>query len=376
MRILHVVANIENEAAGPSVSVPRLAEAQARMGASVLVATVGDPTKPDVGRTTVPHHIYAHTAAGFPILSRLKLSFAMHAMLKETPSSFDVVHSHGLWLAPNVYPVIAAKNGARWVVSPRGMLGPAALQFSALKKKAFWTLAQRPALEHAHLIHVTSDQEAREVQEAGIATPLAVVPNGVDLRPLAPNSERPRRTILSLGRLHPKKGLSRLIDAWVMIGERFPDWNVRIVGPDEGGHANELRARIAAAGISRISVEGPLFGLEKEAAYRQAGLFALPTLNENFAMTVAEALAAETPVVSTKGAPWEGLDVNDCGRWIEHGAEAMAAALTDLLALDDSVRTAMGRRGREWMAAEFSWDSVARRLDEAYRSNFDDWSHR
>lgn len=369
MKILHIVASIEAEAAGPSISVPRLAEAQARRGADVSIATVGDPDYPHPNRTTVPHRLFPQDVPSLTVLSALRLSSELQRFLSQAPCPFDVVHSHGLWLAPNVYPAAAAKNGALWVVSPRGMLGAAALKFSVLKKKAFWTLAQRPALRHAGLIHATSEEEAREVREAGIATPVVAVPNGVVLTPLSPHGEQPRRTILSLGRVHPKKGLIRLIDAWAMICERFPDWNVRIVGPDEGGYANKLRARIAASTISRITVEGPLFGPEKEAAYRQAGLFALPTLNENFAMTVAEALAAETPVVSTKGAPWAGLETHGCGRWIDHGPEAMAAALSDLLALDDDALAAMGRRGREWMATEFSWDSVAARLEVAYRNH-------
>lgn len=366
MRVLHIVASIDSEAAGPSVSVPRLAEAQARLGAEVVIATVGDPHASHPNRTTVHHRRYPQSAAGVPILSNLCLSSPMQAMLREAPTAFDVVHSHGLWLAPNVYPIAAAKKGVLWAVSPRGMLGAAALKFSPLKKKAFWTLAQRPALRHAGLIHATSEEEAQDAQKAGIVSPVIVVPNGITLPPLSSGGEGPRRTILSLGRVHPKKGLDRLIDAWAMIAARFPEWKVRIVGPDERGHARELRLRISASGAPRIAVEGPLFGQEKESAYSQAGLFALPTLNENFAMTVAEALAAEIPVVSTRGAPWAGLETHDCGRWIDHGPDAMAAALSELLALDDAERAAMGRRGRDWMAADFSWDRVGAALLDAY----------
>lgn len=372
MRILHIVGSIENEAAGPSVSVPRLAEAQARKGAEVSIATVGDPSKPDLARTTASHLVYAQTAANIPVLSALKLSRTMHAMLKEMPSSFDVVHSHGLWLAPNVYPAAAAKNGVLWVVSPRGMLGAAALRYSATKKRVFWALAQKPALRHVGLVHATSYEEAREASAMGIAAPVVVVPNGVDLPATVGNNGSSKRTILSLGRVHPKKGLDRLVNAWAQVGHRFPEWRVRIVGPDEGGHAAELRAQIKRLGVSRISIEGPLFGADKEAAYRDAGVFVLPTLHENFAMTVAEALAAETPVIATKGAPWSGLETHVCGRWIEHGSEALAAALIDMLALGDDKRAEMGSRGRKWMTTQFSWDGVGAALLDHYRTHIRD----
>ena len=62
-----------------------------------------------------------------------------------------------------------------------------------------------------------------------------------------------------------------------------------------------LKARIAADAASRVRLVGPLYGEDKLKAYRQADIFVLPTLNENFAMTVAEALAQGTPVISTKG---------------------------------------------------------------------------
>lgn len=366
MRILHIVASIESEAAGPSVSVPRLAEAQARLGASVEIATVGDPTAPHPVRTTVQHRRYPQTAANIPLVSSLFLSHDMQSMLAQNPPPFDVIHSHGLWLAPNIYPARAAKNGAVWTVAPRGMLGAAALKFSALKKKAFWMAAQKSALAHASLIHATSQQEAADTKEAGINLPCVVVPNGVELPPPAENMA-PRRTILSLGRVHPKKGLDRLIAAWAAIADDYPDWSVVIAGPDEGGHTAELRARVLELACPRIAIEGPKFGEEKLTAYREAGIFVLPTLHENFAMTVAEALAAGTPVISTTGAPWSGMEEQGCGLWIDHGPEPLAAAIRNLLDRPDDIRAEMGNRGRAWMQQAFSWNGIAKSLLNAYK---------
>jgi glycosyltransferase involved in cell wall biosynthesis len=247
------------------------------------------------------------------------------------------------------------------------MLGAPALKFSAWKKRAFWTVAQRPALRWASLMHATSCEEARAIEQAGIKAPVTVVPNGVTMPQTSWANTASRRTILSLGRIHPKKGLGRLVEAWSVIEGRFPDWHVRIIGPDERDHSAELIAQIGRLGVSRITVEGPLFGEEKEAVYREAGVFVLPTQNENFGLTVAEALAAETPVISSKGAPWSGLETHGCGRWVEHGTEPLTAALVDLLEMDDLQRSEMGLRGREWMKAEFSWDSIGTSLLAAYR---------
>ena len=139
----------------------------------------------------------------------------------------------------------------------------------------------------------------------------------------------------------------------------IPGWRLKIVGPPEAGHDDELRALAMALGLTRVSIEGPIYGDAKTVAYREADLFVLPTLNENFGLTVAEALAAGTPAISTKGAPWSGLESEGCGWWIDHGVEPLAAALAHAMALPREALKAMGDKGREWMARDFSWDRVA-----------------
>jgi glycosyltransferase involved in cell wall biosynthesis len=112
---------------------------------------------------------------------------------------------------------------------------------------------------------------------------------------------------------------------------------------------------------------GPLYGSEKAAAYREATVFVLPTLNENFAMTVAEALAQGTPVISTKGAPWAGLEQNGCGWWIDHGAESLAAALEEACSMEPESLALMGEAGRVWMHREFDWTGIGARMQAVYR---------
>src|SRR5262249_10933006 len=147
------------------------------------------------------------------------------------------------------------------------------------------------------------------------------------------------------GRIHPKKGLDHLIRAWAKVETGYDHWRLRIVGPAELGHDAELRTLAENLKLSRVSIEPAIYGDRKYAAFREADIFVLPTLNENFAMTVAEALAAGTPVISTKGAPWAGLEVNRCGWWIDHGIEPLAAALNDAMTLPREELRAMGARG-------------------------------
>ncbi|HEU4950675.1 MAG TPA: glycosyltransferase, partial [Holophagaceae bacterium] len=177
----------------------------------------------------------------------------------------------------------------------------------------------------------------------------------------------PRRTLLYLGRLHPVKGIDRLLRAWARLEAERPDWDLRILGPDNGGHLAELQRLAAALGLRRAAFGGPVYGAEKVQAYLAADLFVLPTHSENFGMTVAEALAAGTPAVVTRGAPWEGLVREGAGWWIDPGTEALEAALREATALAPARREAMGRAGRAWMARDFAWDAIGRRMAETYR---------
>src|SRR5207248_11348697 len=112
---------------------------------------------------------------------------------------------------------------------------------------------------------------------------------------------------------------------------------------------SQLAALAAGLKTQRVSIEGPVAGDAKSAAYRKADLFVLPTLNENFAVTVAEALAAGTPVIATKGAPWRGLEREGCGWWIDHGVEPLVATLTEAMAMRREALQSMGEKGRSWM---------------------------
>lgn len=311
------------------------------------------------GPVGVPLTTHRQDFARTPVLGAMCLSGELERALRR--GSADILHGHGLWLAPNLYPSSAARGGRAWVViSPRGMLSAEALAFSPLRKRVFWRLFQARALAEAACLHATSEAELGDIRTAGLPNPVAVIPNGVELPPPAGDRDREGpRTILSLGRVHPKKNLDVLLRAWAGVEAEYPDWRLRIVGPAELGHDQELKALSASLNLRRVAIEGPAFGPDRLAAYRDADLFVLPTRSENFAMTVAEALAAGVPVISTKGAPWAGLEAEGCGWWIDHGPDPLAAALRIALALPTDSLRAMGDRGRAWMARDFSWDRVA-----------------
>ena len=213
LRPVHVIAGLDPAHGGPSYSVPRLCEALAAAGAEPALLSVAAGRDPpcDTRDKGYPDRRFAQDLARIPGLRALRRSAAFSAALDEAAGRADLVHNHGLWLLPNLqagWSAVAA--GKPFVVSPRGMLSPAALAFSWARKNAFWKLLQGPVMRHAACIHATSAQEYDELRAIGLRHPIAVIPNGIDvpdlvLEPLAAAGDK--QVVLFLGRLHPKKGI-------------------------------------------------------------------------------------------------------------------------------------------------------------------------
>jgi len=368
VRSIQIVHSIENEASGPSYSVMRLAEALAVRGLRSelfsLAEQPGNKNQQGVSLQSFPSNKFS-----IPLVSRLGFSTGLRNALFKAARGGAVLHGHGLWRMPTVYPGrVAARTGAPMIHSPRGMFGGAALAFSAKQKYLFWKLAQGKAIEPVSCFHATSQAELEEIRSFGLEAPVAIIPNGIDVPDIRiKKTSTGKRTVLYLGRIHPKKGIDQLLRSWSLTEQDHCDWHLRIVGPSEKGHTEELKALASELNISRARFDGPLYGNEKHEAYAAADLFVLPTLNENFGLVVAEALAQGTPVISTKGAPWEGLEHHHCGWWVGHGPEAIAGSLCEAMRQPPETLTAMGERGRAWVLRDFSWEGVAEQMEGLYR---------
>lgn len=366
---LQIAASLSLEDGGPSYSVPSLARSLACHIAEVKLITLGE-------EKVIQEGVLCNTfpKSTLPVLSDLSWSRPLWSALNDYAHEGAVIHTHGLWLMPNIYPswAVAGNLGSntKLVHSPRGMLGDAARRISFWKKEPIWWLWQRKALMMADCLHATAESEFYEIRKAGLHIPVAIIPNGIDLPPLETVPDRlsrPERYVLSLGRIHPKKGLDRLLRAWAQIETSVPGWSLKFVGNAEIGHDLELLKLATTLGIERFTLEGPRYGGEKWKAYQDADLFVLPTLNENFAITVAEALASELPVISTKGAPWSGLEKHQCGWWIDHGPEPLAVALLRAISLSPQDRAKMGASGRAWMSRDFGWPAIGTEMADVYR---------
>lgn len=363
MRVVHVVPSIKDEASGPSYSVVRLCDSLIGAGADVQLSAL-DSAEMSVG----PAYLKAFPLGFGP--RRLGVSPRMRDWLEAQATSgrVDLIHNHSLWMMPNVYPGAACRKGrCPLVVSPRGTLSQWALRRSALRKTLFWRILQLPVLRTTACFHATADAEYEDIRRLNFHQPVCILPNGVDVPPAHVDGTNRRRQLLFLGRIHPVKGIDVLLRAWQAVEGRFPDWDLKVAGPDNRGYLATIRTLASQLRLERVTFPGALFGEEKLHAYQEADLFVLPTHSENFAMTVAEALAAGTPAIVTKGAPWGDLPVHGAGWWIDIGVDPLVACLQQALAMPPSNLAEMGQSGRAWMVRDHSWQHIGERLSAVYR---------
>jgi glycosyltransferase involved in cell wall biosynthesis len=287
----------------------------------------------------------------------------------------DVLHDNGIWLRHNhELAKLALQRGIPRIVSTRGMLEPWATSQKRWKKRLAWWLYQRRDLMRAACLHTTAPREAQNVRALGLGIPICMIPNGVDLpeidstagdRKYEALGQEGHKVALFLGRIHPKKGLPMLIEAWARI--RPPSWVLWIAGPDDSGHQTELARSVLAASLRQVvSFLGPLDGPKKRSALLNANLLVLPTHSENFGMVIAEALAHGLPVLTTTGAPWPMLQERGCGWWVDANIDGITEGLRQATSQPRETLQAMGARGRELVAAEFGWPRIAKEFMATY----------
>lgn len=189
-----------------------------------------------------------------------------------------------------------------------------------------------------------------------------------------------------MSRMHPKKGVMELMEAWgrLVVSRQssvVSGWECELVytvsGELEKEYEAKVKARVKELGLEdQFIFTGALDDEKKWKAYGRADLFVLPTYSENFGIVVAEALWAGVPVITTKGTPWKELEDRKCGKWIDLPGEgsnpsdwpALVSALKEMMSMSDDERWQMGERGRMLVEEKYTWDAVVKAMVKGYES--------
>lgn len=282
----------------------------------------------------------------------------------------DVVHVNCCWTPLCSLVTLWAKQmGLKVVYTPHGMLEPWIMsRHYGTRKLPAILLYQRRAIRAADMIHATAESEKQNILKLGWNDHVHVIGNCVDVDSIEMKADwRRKKRILFLSRVHVKKGINFLIEAMAVLKDEFNGYVVKIAGPGEESYVEVLKGLAQRLRVDdKVEFVGPVFGNKKFDLYREADVFVLPTHSENFGIVVTEALACGTPVITTKGTPWEELESCHCGWWTEIGTDPTAEALKAFLCLSEDELEAMGRSGRRLVEERYSCQRIAKEFMEMY----------
>ena len=362
MKICQSISSISRIAAGVSGFVLPLSQHLANLNVTIKVLGLAD------------EHSSADLSLWLPLkpillINRIK-SFGYSKDFKITLDALgpSLIHQHGLWMYPSLAIFKwAKKNKIPRIVSPHGMLETWAWKHKNWKKRPLWYLWEKQNLQTATAVHVTSKQEMWGVRERGITSPIAIIPIGIEIPEIPLSAQHPldKKTILFLSRIHPVKGLENLLNAWNKV--KRDDWQLVIAGTGDADYISNLHGLVEKLGLSHDCLfKDAVYGEEKWQLMTNADLFVLPSHSENFGIVIAEALACQVPVITTKGTPWEGLIEHNCGWWLDTGVEPLVEALNNAMQLSSEQRQLMGLQGKQYMQQAFNWQESAIKMKMLY----------
>lgn len=359
MKIFHIVPDISYEANGVTPVINGLSSFSSSKGHEVSVCALNAKLHdPSINFIQAKKSKYLDFNEYSPDFSKyLKIAF----------DECDIVHGHSLWSSANFSTGLHAKNRkAKFVTSPHGTLTDYALSRKRLIKRSLWPI-QRLALSRADLLHATAESEVLDILNAGYKGPIALIPNGVEIPDMFEYGPiQKKKQLLFISRIHPKKGLENLLQAWRSLEERHGEWSLVIAGIGAPDYEMELKNLSISLGLNNIKWIGPAYGVQKAKLYLESSIFILPSFSENFGMVIAEAMSYGLPCVTTKGTPWSILEKLGIGWWEDNSVDSLYHTITRALNQSEADLESMGLLGRAYVKENFSWTTIGNRFHEAY----------
>lgn len=221
----------------------------------------------------------------------------------------------------------------------------------------------------ANALIATAESEKENLLRLGYNRHVDVVQTGIVMDAIRVKQDWQRhKTIMFLALLRPNKGADLLIKAVSELKAEMNGYHVIIAGSGDPVYVDTLKRLVSDLGLEEMVVfTGAIYGEDKWNLYREADIFVLPTLNENFGIVVAEALACGTPVITTKGAPWRDLVNWDCGWWIDRDIDHLVEAIKRFMLLNEEELERMGRNGRKLVEEKYSSKRMAAEMLDLYK---------
>ena len=362
-----MIPSVDERSGGPAAAIVPMCRALMQQGIDVLLLSTLAGLPADVTQGEILDHkgvpaIFFQSQLG----ESFKYSRPLSSWLRLNIQNFGLAHIHAVFNHSSVAAAhVCQKSGVPYVIRPLGTLDPWSMTQKSLRKRLFWRISGRGIVDNAAAVHYTSEAEKVSTESSLRLNHGRVIPLGVETGLSKSNGKDVSNPyVLVLSRLHPKKGLDVLVDAFLTLVQRpqFAEWRLVLAGDGPADYVSMLKARAS----SQIIFTGWLEGDEKDAVLSGASLLALPSRQENFGLCVMEALAQAVPVlVSPNVNLAEEVALANAGWIAPINKTVLVNTLAEALSDRDEL-TKRGRAGRQ-LSLKYSWENSARELADLYR---------
>ncbi|MGB3767821.1 MAG: hormogonium polysaccharide biosynthesis glycosyltransferase HpsP [Phormidesmis sp.] len=392
LKILQIVPSISLVYGGPSQMVKGLSAALAQQDCIAQVTVLTTDANGDIDESPlavplgkpVPQDGYEIIYFRCSPFRRYKFSPTLLSWLWQNAKHYDIAHIHALFSpVSTAAAAVCRQQQLPYIMRPLGTLDPADLQKKKRVKQLYAALLEKPNLAGAAAIHFTSRQESKVSERFGTHAPSLIIPLGVTPPALPERSlakaaihqqfnippERP--IVLFMSRIDPKKGFDLLLPALEQLHQQQCPFHLLLCGtnPQDRAYETSIRAQIAASSwADQATLNGFVSGELKAQILSAADVFVLPSYYENFGIAVAEAMAAQIPVViSDQVHIWPEIQSSRAGWVVPTETVALTNALKTALS-DRKERQQRGENARQCAIENYSWQAIAQQITHSYQA--------
>lgn len=366
---------------GPIYSTYEFAKSLKRIGIDIKVITSNANGKERLSvKTGVWYKLeYELLVKYYMAFNSKGTSFSMLLNVWKEIKEVDLVYLVSIFSAPTPIAVLYSKLLKKvLIIAPKGQIDKWCMEQGSKFKKLWLNIFIRPFINNIYW-HTTSEDEQKNINVLFKNAHTFIIKHGINMNSSGYTEKKQRdyfnrytefncsdkNIIISMGRIHKKKGYDILIQAIEILLMQSNDYLLFIAGTDFGAkHA--LIDMIKSKHLSdKVFFTGHIEGEEKKNFFHNADVFALASYDENFGIVYAEALAVGTPIVASHNTPWQDVEKYKCGKWVENTPEKFAKAIDKILKSDPEQ---MGRNGSKYVEENFSWENIGNQFKEVVKT--------
>lgn len=281
---------------------------------------------------------------------------------------YDIYHAQGVWQYPTyALAAVARSNKKPYLITPRGMLYPQDIEKSnKLFKKLSMKCRLLRDLNQTACVQVTCEEEMEHCRRLGITSPIALIPNPIEIKEYTQKKKDNIFRLGYLGRISPRKNVEGLIYAWAELKQLVKDAELLIIGGGDVDYETFLKDEVTRLNLINVRFTGFLSGEEKDKAIASLSVLAMPSEFENFGNVILEGLIRQIPCIATTGSPWKELESWHCGWWVDYTPEGIRNGIEKALLTSSEELQRMGQNGRELSEQNYAVEAVAQKMKQLY----------